>query len=128
MKKKDEEIVVSAVMVRQRAHAPYSKFQVGAAIRAKGGRVYAGCDMENRSFGLTVCAERNAIATAIAHGEREFEAIAIATDADPPAPPCGACREVMAEFAPNLEIILVSHGKEQKRYKLKEIFPHQFVL
>ena len=89
---------------RDRAYAPYSRFAVGAALRAKSGRVFTGCNVENLSFGLTICAERNALFAAIAAGEREFDAIAIVADAREPVTPCGACRQVLVEFAPKLAV------------------------
>ena len=91
-------IVQSATAVRLRAYAPYSNFQVGAALLAKDGRIFTGCNVENLSYGLTICAERNAIFAAVAAGVREFAAIAIVADTREPVSPCGACRQVMAEF------------------------------
>ena len=89
-------LVAAARAVRRRAHAPYSKFAVGAAVLDERGRVSVGCNLENASYGLTVCAERNAIAAAVAAGARRIRAVAVATAASPPASPCGACRQVIA--------------------------------
>ncbi len=92
-------LVAAARAVRRRAHAPYSKFLVGAAVADERGRIHAGCNVENASYGLTVCAERNAIAAAVAAGARRVVAAAVASGSRPPASPCGACRQVLAEFA-----------------------------
>ncbi len=97
-------LLAEARKARDQAYAPYSRFAVGAALRAKSGRVFTGCNVENLSFGLTSCAERNAVFAAITAGEREFEAIAIVADSKQPVSPCGACRQVLAEFAPRLAI------------------------
>ncbi len=94
----DHELILSAIAARLRAYAPYSRFQVGAALLAKDGRVFTGCNVENLSYGLTICAERNAVFAAVAAGATEFAAIAIAADTREPISPCGACRQVMAEF------------------------------
>jgi len=92
-------LLAAARAVRQRAHAPYSNFRVGAAVLDETGRVHAGCNVENASYGLTVCAERNAVAAAVAAGARRVMAVAVASGSRPPASPCGACRQVLAELA-----------------------------
>ena len=94
----NEQLLDAATAVRLRAYAPYSNFQVGAALLAKDGRIFTGCNVENLSYGLTICAERNAIFAAVAAGVREFAAIAMVADTREPVSPCGACRQVMAEF------------------------------
>src|SRR5205809_7552068 len=98
-------LIEAATRARSRAHAPYSKFSVGAALLTKSGKIFTGCNVENVSLGLTICAERNAVGAAIAGGERELAAIAIVTDFREPVFPCGACRQVLAEFNPELEVI-----------------------
>lgn len=109
-----DELLAAAEAVAKRAHAPYSRFLVGAALLTEDGTVVAGCNVENVSYGLTICAERNAIFAAVAQGHTSFQAIAIVQgSADGPAPagpcsPCGACRQVMAEFNPKLPVILRS--------------------
>jgi len=98
------QLMESALAAREKAYAPYSKFAVGAALRTKSGRIFRGCNVENLSFGLTICAERNAVFAAVAEGEREFDAIAIVADSIQPVTPCGACRQVLAEFSPSLPV------------------------
>jgi cytidine deaminase len=108
------------------AHAPYSRFPVGAALRLRGGDVITGVNVENGSYGLTSCAERNAVFTAVGEGRRDFEAIAVHADAAS-APPCGACRQVLAEFAPELRVIWRRDG-ELVATPLSELLPDRFVL
>ena len=108
------------------AHAPYSGFAVGAALRVSGGAVVTGVNVENGSYGLTSCAERNAVFSAVGAGERTFEAIAVFADAASAAP-CGACRQVLAEFAPDLRVIFRSEGEVVAR-PLSELLPDRFAL
>jgi cytidine deaminase len=103
-------LVRAATEARKRAYAPYSKFQVGAALLAADGTIIPGCNVENASYGLTICAERNAIFRAVEDGHSEFLAIAIALDSPGECTPCGACRQVLYEFAPGLEIIMANLG------------------
>lgn len=110
--------------VRAKAYAPYSEFAVGAALQTKSGEIYAGCNVENLSFGLTLCAERTAIASAIANGSRDFVAIAIVADSKQPPLPCGACRQVMAEFNPNLTVISATVSGEVQQFLLADLLPH----
>ena len=105
------DLIQSAIAARQQAYAPYSNFQVGAALLAKDGRVFTGCNVENLSYGLTICAERSAVFAAVAAGVREFTAIAIVADTREPISPCGACRQVMAEFGDFKVISATLDGK-----------------
>jgi len=122
------DLVEAATRARERAYAPYSNFRVGAAVRAPDGRVFAGCNVENASYGLSVCAERVAIFNAIAQGAREIDAIAVCTDAPAPATPCGACRQVIAEFAHNAPIALANTGGVLVVTSLAELLPQPFRL
>lgn len=120
-------LIAAALAVQKNAHAPYSRYKVGAAILSADGQTFVGCNVENKSYGLTVCAERNAMAAAVAAGVREFKAIAIASQDADPAAPCGACRQVLAELAPALPIWLVSTKGTVKKVRLDKLLPMQFV-
>jgi len=124
----DAKLIQQAQAVRLLAYAPYSNFYVGAALQAKNGQIFLGNNVENRSYGLTICAERNAVAQAVAVGVRDFERIVIATNLQDPAPPCGACREVLSEFCQDLEVILVGQKNRVVVYRLADLLPHHFVL
>ncbi|TVP53567.1 MAG: cytidine deaminase [Gemmatimonadales bacterium] len=122
-----EELIREAEGARAGAYAPYSQFRVGAAIETESGEVFRGCNVENASFGLTICAERVALAAAVAAGHRRFRRIAISTRAEVPTPPCGACRQVLAEFAPELEV-LSDAGELRQLWRLDELLPVRFAL
>ncbi len=121
-----ERLLELARAARLHAFAPYSGFQVGAALEADDGRVFAGCNIENATFGLTVCAERVALFKAISDGARSFTRIAIVADTSEPTPPCGACRQLLWEFGGNLEVILGDLTRETGRYELKNLLPMPF--
>lgn len=112
----------------RRSYAPYSKFRVGAALEARDGRVFTGVNVENSSFGLTICAERTAVARAVTDGVRGFRRIAVASSNGRFTYPCGACRQVLAEFAPNLEIVLVGPRGRVRRTRLGRLLPKNFRL
>jgi cytidine deaminase len=117
-------LVEAALQARGNAHAPFSKFLVGAAIEDTSGRIHTGCNVENATYGLTICAERVAVFKAISEGVRQFRRVAVA--ADTLTPPCGACRQILWEFCGDVELILAdTHGKAET-LRLKDLFPRPF--
>jgi cytidine deaminase len=118
-------LVDSARAVLQRAYAPYSRFRVGCALEADDGRVFVGCNVENASYGLTICAERAAVCAAIAGGARRLRRAVVATDIDPPAAPCGACRQVLSEFGRNLKVDGVGPSSSVS-WTMGELLPSAF--
>jgi cytidine deaminase len=123
----DNETLISAArQARENAHAPYSNFRVGAALRAASGRIFGGCNVENATYGLTVCAERIAIFKAISEGERGFDAIAVVTDTDRLTPPCGACRQLIWEFCGDVPVILANLKGKTEVIPMRELFPKPF--
>lgn len=123
----DEELVRVAALARQRAYAPYSKYKVGAAIRTRRNKVHGGANVENASYGLTVCAERTAAFAAVNSGDTAFDAIAIVIDDERLPTPCGACRQVLAEFSPDMRVILGTTGGKRKVTTLSELLPEPFL-
>lgn len=119
-----ERLVAAAAAAQAHAYAPYSHFPVGAALLARSGTVYVGCNVENASYGLAICAERNAVAHAVASGDRAFEAIAVVTGNG--VTPCGACRQVLAEFGPTMLVIVADAAGNQRCYRLNELLPDAF--
>ena len=115
-----------AFAVMERAYAPYSRFRVGAALLGSDGSVHEGCNVENAAFPAGLCAERNALAAAVARGLRSFDAIVIASEADEPTPPCGLCRQVLEEFAPNLVVLSVTRDGRSARWTLEQLLPRAF--
>ncbi len=121
------ELVAAAGEASKMAYAPYSGFKVGAAVITESGKIFSGCNVENASYGLSVCAERVALFNAVTAGSQNFTAMAIYTETDIPFYPCGACRQVLAEFNPQLEILIIWKNGEQN-LKLSELLPYQFKL
>ncbi|HJQ19151.1 MAG TPA: cytidine deaminase [Gemmatimonadaceae bacterium] len=115
-----------AMGAMERAYAPYSSFHVGAALLGSDGSITEACNVENAAFPSGTCAERAALAGAVARGVRTFRSIAIATSADEPTPPCGMCRQALIEFSPELEIISVTRGGKEARWRLADLLPHAF--
>jgi cytidine deaminase len=122
----NETLISAARQARENAHAPYSNFRVGAALRATSGRIFGGCNVENATYGLTVCAERIAIFKAISEGERGFDAIAVVTDTDELTPPCGACRQLLWEFCGDVPVILANLKGKTEVIPMRELFPKPF--
>ena len=120
-----KELITAAASAWENAYAPYSHFQVGAAVLTASGEIYRGCNVENGSFGGTVCAERNAIGAAIVGGAKEIVAVAVYTDTDVPTPPCGICRQVMAEFG-DVFVLSVTREGSEVIWSLDDVLPHRF--
>ena len=123
-------LIAAACGIRKHAHAPYSKFHVGAALLTASGKIFTGCNVENASYGLTICAERSAVCSAVAAGEREWVAMAVATPGGHS--PCGACRQVLVEFAPELPILLVDSdrpdaGDSVHETNMRTLLPGRFI-
>lgn len=118
-------LVSAARAAQQQAYAPYSHFRVGAALESEDGRVFVGCNVENASYGLTICAERAAVCAAVAAGARRLRRGVVVSDADPPAAPCGACRQVLSEFGPDMAILGVGPGATVS-WTLGQLLPAAF--
>ena len=119
-------LIEAARAVRLQAHAPFSRFLVGAALEATDGRVFTGCNVESATYGLTVCAERVAMFKAISDGERQFSRIAIVADTAEPTPPCGACRQILWEFGGDLEVILANLTDTKTVHRMRDLLPYPF--
>lgn len=124
----DDALRRAAEEARTHAYAPYSNFRVGAALLGRDGRIFAGSNVENVAYGLGICAERAAVGSAVTAGVRVFDALALVSDGDAPAPPCGACRQVLAEFAPDLRVTSYGRNGEVAHWTIAELLPHRFRL
>ncbi len=126
MEKEIQELILQARNAREKAYAPYSKFKVGAALLTGTGKIYNGGNVENSSYGLSICAERVAILKAVSAGELKLKLMVIYTDTEELTSPCGACRQVLSEFNPKLEVILVNKKGEMKALNLEKLLPEPF--
>lgn len=128
MEKEIQELVQMAKLAADKAYAPYSKFKVGVALLTSNDKIFSGCNVENASYGLSICAEQVAIVKAVSSGVTKFKLMVIYTDTDKLTPPCGACRQVIAEFNPGLEIILINKKGKRKTFFLKNLLNNPFKL
>ncbi|HEX8872372.1 MAG TPA: cytidine deaminase [Candidatus Acidoferrum sp.] len=119
-------LIAAAKGARENAHAKFSNFKVGAGLRAASGKIYGGCNVENATYGLTICAERVAIFKAISEGERKFDAIAVVTDTDTLTPPCGACRQIIWEFCGDVPVVLANLKGKVEVISMSQLFPRPF--
>ena len=119
-------LLTLAHAARARAHAPYSRFAVGAAVRDEHGQLHAGCNVENATYGLTLCAERVALFKALSEGRHRFVRVAVVADTDVPTPPCGSCRQLLWEYAGDIEVVMANLVRETARHQLAALFPLPF--
>ena len=119
-------LMEAALAARENAYAPFSKFKVGAALEDDAGRIHTGCNVENATYGLTLCAERVAVFKAISEGARKFTRIAVAADTEELTPPCGACRQILWEFCGDIEIIMVNPRGKTETIRVSQVFPRPF--
>ena len=122
----EQELCRAAIAMLDRSYSPYSHFPVGAALECSDGTMFTGCNIENAAYSPSICAERTAVAKAVSEGHRDFRRIAIAGTGEDFCVPCGVCRQVLSEFAPDLEIIALNGRGEQRRFTLRELLPHSF--
>ena len=123
-----DKLITEAKKAREQAYAPYSNFKVGAAVLTSGGKIFTGCNIENASYGLSICAERAAIFNAVSSGHKNFIKIAVVTDSEPPSSPCGACRQVIFEFGDDIEVVMANLKGDIKMMKIDELLKDGFKL
>lgn len=126
MDNKTKELIEAAEKARENSYAPYSKFRVGAAVETKAGKIYSGCNIENASYGITVCGERVAIWKALSEGEREFSQIAVVVDTEELTPPCGVCRQIIWEFCGNIPVTLANLSGKSETLMMEDLLPRAF--
>src|SRR5438445_13448609 len=119
-------LIAAATKVRENAHAKFSNFKLGAALHSPSGKIFTGCNVENATYGLTLCAERVSIFKAISEGERQFDSIAVVTDTDALTPPCGACRQIIWEFCGDIPVVLVNLAGRREELAMRDLFPRAF--
>jgi cytidine deaminase len=122
----DDALIAAARRAREHAHAEFSKFKVGAALETRDGQIITGCNIENATYGLTLCAERVAMFKALSEGHRDFVRVAVVADTDAPTPPCGACRQILWEFGGDLEVLLANLSDPKGRFWLRDLLPLPF--
>jgi cytidine deaminase len=122
----NDPLIAAALAARENAWAPFSNFRVGAALEDETGRISTGCNVENATYGLSVCAERTAVLKAISEGARKFRRVAVAADTDSLTPPCGACRQILWEFCGDIEVTLVNLQGKTERFQMRDLFPRPF--
>jgi len=122
------ELYQAAIQARSKAYVPYSHFSVGAALLTKSGKIFTGCNVENAAYPSSTCAERTAVAKAVSEGERDFKAVLVVADGERPCSPCGSCRQILAEFSPEMEVIMANLKGATKTCSLKELLPETFKL
>jgi cytidine deaminase len=121
-----DQLVEAAIRARENAHAPFSGFKVGAAVETGDGLIYSGCNVENATYSLTLCAERVAIFKAISEGTRQFKRMVVAADTETLTPPCGSCRQILWEFCGDIDLVLVNLQGKSESFRLKDLFPRPF--
>lgn len=126
MDNKTKELIEAAEKARENSYAPYSKFRVGAAVETKAGKIYSGCNIENASYGITVCGERVAVWKALSEGEREFSQIAVVVDTEELTPPCGVCRQIIWEFCGNIPVTLANLSGKSETLMMEDLLPRAF--
>lgn len=122
-----EKLIKAARKAQKLAYAPYSGFQVGAALLTKDDRIFTGCNVENATYGLSICAERVVMTKAVSEGHKDFAVLVVVADSEKPVSPCGACRQFMLEFDPQMQVVMVGENGQRRRMTVAELLPHYFL-